>query len=367
MQREHTMQPEPPKTPTPQQQPPESPVRGTAGADAGQSWWARLHGFGPVAGLVLLCVAGTLLNGDFATFDNAMNVLTRTAFIGIIAVGMCFVIISGGIDLSVGSMAALIAGCVILLMNASDRPGLSLLVVVMLGMAFALVLGAVFGLAHGLLITSGRIEPFIVTLGTLGIFRAYLTYFANGGAITLDNTLSDVYSPVYYGSLLGIPVPVWVFAVVAVIGGVILNRTAYGRYVQAIGSNEQVARYAAVDVDRVKVLTYMLLGVCVGIATLLYVPRLGSASPTHRPAVGAGGDRRGHRRRHRAEGRRRQHHRHGDRRDSALGHQQYPQPHQHHQRLPQCGGARFRDHRRRVLAARTQMRTSTPCFISSPG
>jgi ribose transport system permease protein len=73
---------------------------------------------GPVVGLVLLCIAGALLNRDFATLDNAMNVLTRTAFIGIIAVGMCFVIISGGIDLSVGSMAALIAGAVILLMNA---------------------------------------------------------------------------------------------------------------------------------------------------------------------------------------------------------------------------------------------------------
>src|SRR6478609_2564292 len=79
--------------------------------------WGKLHGFGPVAGLVLLCIAGTLLNGEFATLDNGLNVLTRTAFIGIIAVGMCFVIISGGIDLSVGSMAALIAGCMILLMN----------------------------------------------------------------------------------------------------------------------------------------------------------------------------------------------------------------------------------------------------------
>jgi len=242
--------------------------------------WGRLHGFGPVVGLVLLCIAGTLLNGEFATLDNALNVLTRTAFIGIIAVGMCFVIISGGIDLSVGSMAALIAGCMILLMNKLAHGVGSPVLVIALGMLLSLVLGAVFGLVHGLLITKGRIEPFIVTLGTLGIFRAYLTYFADGGAITLDNALADVYSPVYYGSLLGVPFPVWVFAVVALAGGFVLNRTAYGRYVQAIGSNEQVARYAAVAVDQVKVLTYMLLGLCVGIATLLYVPRLGSASPT---------------------------------------------------------------------------------------
>jgi ribose transport system permease protein len=127
------------------------------------------------------------------------------------------------------------------------------------------------------LITRGRIEPFIVTLGTLGIFRACLTYFADGGAITLDNALADAYGPVYYASLLGMPIPVWIFAAVALAGGLILNRTAFGRYVQAIGSNEQVARYAAVHVDRVKTWTYVLLGVCVGTATLLYVPRLGSA------------------------------------------------------------------------------------------
>ncbi len=251
----------------------------TTGARAA-ALWGRLHGFGPLLGLALLCVAGTMLNGEFATLDNALNVLTRTAFIGIIAVGMCFVIISGGIDLSVGSMAALIAGCVILVMNWGAGLIASPVLVVVLGMVLALVLGAAFGLGHGLLITKGRIEPFIVTLGTLGIFRAYLTYFADGGAITLDNKLADLYSPVYYGSLAGVPYPVWVFAVVALAGGFILNRTAYGRYVQAIGSNEQVARYAAVDVDRVKIVTYMLLGLCVGIATLLYVPRLGSASPT---------------------------------------------------------------------------------------
>ena len=134
---------------------------------------------GRSSGWSLLCIAGTLLNRDFATLDNAMNVLTRTAFIGIIAVGMCFVIISGGIDLSVGSMAALIAGSVIWLMNALAA-GVG-------GHTFAPLAdrdarhraraGArrAVRLAHGLLITKGRIEPFIVTLGTLGIFRALLT------------------------------------------------------------------------------------------------------------------------------------------------------------------------------------------------
>lgn len=244
---------------------------------------ARIKGFGPVLGLIALCIAGTLLNGDFATIDNLMNVLTRTAFIGIIAVGMTFVIISGGIDLSVGSMAALIAGCMIYFMNqlAMGMGGdLAPITMLVLGIGMALVLGAGFGLMHGLLISKGNIEPFIVTLGTLGIFRAVLTYLADGGALTLDSTLSDLYSPVYYTSVLGAPIPIWIFLIVAAAGAIILNRTTFGRHVQAIGSNEQVARYAAINVDRVKIATYMLLGVCVGIATVLYVPRLGSATPT---------------------------------------------------------------------------------------
>src|SRR4029453_16578427 len=123
------------------------------------SHWDRLHGYGPVVGLVLLCIAGMLLNGEFATIDNAMNVLTRTAFIGIIAVGMCFVIISGGIDLSVGSMGALMAGSTILMMNALAQTVASPVLVVALGMGFSLLLGALFGLAHGLLISKGHIEP----------------------------------------------------------------------------------------------------------------------------------------------------------------------------------------------------------------
>ncbi|CAE6697495.1 ABC transporter permease [Paraburkholderia haematera] len=244
----------------------------------------RLYALGPLVGLIALCVVGTLLNRDFATLDNLMNVLTRTSFIGIIAVGMTFVIISGGIDLSVGSMAALIAGSMIWLMNglAAGVGGHTLapLLIVTLGIVLALVLGGLFGCAHGLLITKGRIEPFIVTLGTLGIFRAVLTWLADGGALTLDNSLSDLYGPVYYASLFGVPVPIWVFLVVAAGGALILNRTAFGRHVQAIGSNEQVARYAAIRVDTVKIITYVLLGICVGVATVLYVPRLGSATPT---------------------------------------------------------------------------------------
>ncbi|MBB6096813.1 ribose transport system permease protein [Deinobacterium chartae] len=241
---------------------------------------ARIGSLGPLLGLLALALVATLLNPDFLTVSNLTNVLTRAAFIGIIAVGATFVIISGGIDLSVGSMAALIAGSVILIMNALSGTLGNSWTTVVAGMLIALGIGALAGLFHGTTITRGRIEPFIVTLGTLGIYRSVLTYLSQGGSISLNLPLSDVYSPVYYGAVAGIPIPILVFAAVALLGGLILNRTRYGRYVQAIGSNEQVARYAAINVTRVKIITYMIQGICVAIATILYVPRLGSASPS---------------------------------------------------------------------------------------
>jgi ribose transport system permease protein len=168
----------------------------------------------------------------------------------------------------------------VIVMNALAEKFGSPLLVIVIGITVALVMGGMFGLLHGALIAKGRVEPFIVTLGTLGIYRSVLTWLADGGAVTLDNRIADSYGPVYYGSFLSISWPVWIFVLVALGGSVLLNRTLFGRYVQAIGSNETVTRYAAVDVDRVKLLTYALLGLCVGVATILYVPRLGSASPT---------------------------------------------------------------------------------------
>lgn len=238
-----------------------------------------LQAYGPLVGLLLLIVIGALLNGDFATWGNASNVLTRISLVGIIAVGATFVIILGGIDLSVGSLIALQAGVMLLVMNwLGGVMGVNLLTV-MLGVIVVLLSGVLVGVLHGLLITKGRIEAFIVTLGTAAIFRSVLTQLAQGGTLTFsDPKLSDLYAPVYYGAILGIPVPVVVFAAVALIGGLLLNRTAYGRFVQAIGSNEQVARYAAINVDAVKIMTYTLQSLCVAIATILYVPRLGSAN-----------------------------------------------------------------------------------------
>lgn len=236
------------------------------------------HIWGPVIALIALVALGAFLNPNFLSYGNVTNVLARSAFIGIIAVGMTFVITSGGLDLSVGSMAAFIAGVMILVMNAlvpSMGVGWG---VILIGMAAALVVGVAAGLVNGLLITQARIEAFIVTLGTMGIFRSLITWLADGGTLSLDFAVREVYRPVYYGGILGVAWPIIVFALVAIIGEIIMRKTPFGRHCAAIGSNEQVARYSAVHVDRVRLMAYVLLGVLVGVATIMYVPRLGSAS-----------------------------------------------------------------------------------------
>ncbi|POF32229.1 monosaccharide ABC transporter membrane protein (CUT2 family) [Roseibium marinum] len=237
-----------------------------------------LKTLGPALALLLLCIIGFLLNPAFVSEGNLTNLLTRSAFIGIIAVGATFVITAGGIDLSVGSMAAAIAGVMIIVMdNAVETLGTGV-PTVLLGCGVAIILGIGAGWINGVLTTKGKIEAFIVTLGTMGIYRSLVTYFADGGTLSLNFEVRGTYRPVYYDSFLGLPFPVWVFIAVAICGWLLLNRTAFGRYCTAIGSNEAVAKYSAINVDRIKTLTYIIQGLCVAFATIIYVPRLGSAS-----------------------------------------------------------------------------------------
>ena len=237
-----------------------------------------LSTLGPLAALILLIVLGASLNDNFLSAGNITNVLARSAFIGMIAVGMTFVITSGGLDLSVGSMAAFVAGMVILAMNAL-QPSLGVgLPLALIGIGVALAVGLLAGLANGLLVTRVGIEPFIVTLGTMGIFRSLVTWLADGGTLSLDFAMREYIGPIYYGGILGISWPIIVFALVVVIGEVAMRHTRFGRYAEAIGSNDKVARYSAVKVERIQLLTYVFLGLLVGLSTILYVPRLGSAS-----------------------------------------------------------------------------------------
>jgi ribose transport system permease protein len=238
-----------------------------------------LRAAAPFAALALLVVFGALVNPNFLGIDNILNVVTRSAFIAVIAVGATFVISAGGLDLSVGAMAAFVAGTMILFLNAAPVEGVVPLLAV--GMGLALVTGALCGLVNGLTTTIGRIEPFIVTLGTMGIYRALTVFLAEGGSIAMrSQDLRAAYRPVYFGNVLGVPLPVVAILLVAAGGAFVLYRTRFGRHVMAVGSNEDVARYSGVSVNRVRTITYVIQGVCVAIAVLIYVPRLGAATAT---------------------------------------------------------------------------------------
>ena len=232
----------------------------------------------PFLALALVILLGALLNPNFLSPTNIANVVTRSAFIAIIAVGATFVIASGGLDLSVGSMMAFVTGLMILTMNKlAPTMGAH---AIFAGAGVGLIVGAFCGLLNGLIVTLGRIEPFIVTLGTMGIFRALITWMSNGGSIPMDRALREPYRPVYFGDILGVPIPVAITIVVVLAGAFILYRTKYGRRCIAVGSNAEVARFSGVSVTRIRTWTFVIQGLCVGIAAICYIPRLGAATPT---------------------------------------------------------------------------------------
>jgi ribose transport system permease protein len=238
-----------------------------------------LRAVAPFVALFLLLIVGALVNPNFISINNLANVATRSAFIAIIAVGATFVISAGDLDLSVGSMVAFVASLMILLMNSGVVADPALMLV--LAVVFTIVAGSLCGLANGLITTVGKIEPFIATLGTMGVYRGLTTWLSQGGAITLrEPQLQTMYRPVYFGSFLGVPIPIVVILAVTAIAAFILYRTRYGRHVTAVGSNRDVAKYSGVAVNRVRTIAFVIQGICVAIAVLLYVPRLGSTSAT---------------------------------------------------------------------------------------
>jgi ribose transport system permease protein len=238
-----------------------------------------LRAIAPFAALALLLIVGALVNPNFIGITNLTNVATRSAFIAIIAVGATFVISAGDLDLSVGSMVAFVASLMILFMNSGliSDPSMMLTAAVVL----TVLIGAACGLANGLITTVGKIEPFIATLGTMGVYRGLTTWLSQGGAITLRSAeLQTLYRPAYFGSILGMPVPIAVILAVTAVAAFILYRTRYGRHVVAVGSSSDVARYSGIAVNRVRTVAFVIQGLCVAIAVLLYVPRLGSTSAT---------------------------------------------------------------------------------------
>jgi ribose transport system permease protein len=231
--------------------------------------------------VVLLFVVGAILKPDtFPTVDNVRNMLTQASVVGVLAIGMTFVIATAGIDLSVGSIVA--AAGVFGGILVGDN-GTSTLLFIAGAIGFALLLGTVNATA----IAYGRVVPFIATLAMFSIARGLALLLndqlpvslldLNGGSFGNPR----VFSLLWFGNgrVFGIPASVYVFIAIAIAGWIVLNRTRYGRYVVAVGGNREAARIAGVPVRRIIFSVYVLSGLLAGVATVLLCARLGSASP----------------------------------------------------------------------------------------
>ncbi|MEO7752409.1 MAG: ABC transporter permease [Terracoccus sp.] len=230
---------------------------------------------GLVVALVLLVIVGVVTAGDrFASPENALTILRLGSVIGVVSVGMTFVICGGGIDLSVGAIVALSSVWATTVATQTLAADYHWIVMVFA----AVVVGGVCGLVNGILIAYGRIAPFIATLAMLAAARGLAEIIAQRRTqIIKDRSFIDFFG----GSVLGIPVLVIMFAVVAVIGWVLLNRTTFGRRTLAVGGNPEAARLAGIRVQRQTMYLYVLLGVACGIAAVMIMARTTTGSSTH--------------------------------------------------------------------------------------
>lgn len=224
---------------------------------------------GTLLGLLIIVVVFSLLSPVFLTFPNIINILQQSSINALIALGMTLVIISGGIDLSVGPTAALSAVIGATLMVSGVPVPLAILV--------ALGVGMMCGLFNGVLVAYAGLQPFIVTLGGLSLYRALSLIYTGGNPVF---GIPPEFRMISNGTILGIPNPVIIVATIAIILWVILNKTPLGEYILAVGGNEEAARIAGVPVARTKVATFVISGGLASIAALILVGRLGAAEPT---------------------------------------------------------------------------------------
>ncbi|CAH0299493.1 Ribose import permease protein RbsC [Peribacillus sp. Bi96] len=227
--------------------------------------------FGPLLALVLLFIVITVLNPSFMEPNNILNLLRQTSINALIAFGMTFIILTGGIDLSVGSILALSSALMAGMMVSGLDPILAILV--------GILLGAIMGVINGILVSKGKMAPFIVTLATMTIFRGLTLVYTDGKPITGIGD-SEMFQMLGRGYFLGLPVPAVVMVIAFFILWFLLHKTSFGRKTYAIGGNERASRISGIKVDRVKVAIYGLAGTMAAIAGAILTSRLNSAQPT---------------------------------------------------------------------------------------
>lgn len=225
-----------------------------------------------VIALIILMAVITIINSNFLTANNLLNLLLQVTSNALIAFGMTFVILTGGIDLSVGSILALSSALTAGLLGSGMPVTLAILI--------SLILGCILGMMNGLLISYGKLSPFIVTLATMTIFRGATLVYTNGNPITKGLSDTFLFQFLGQGYIVGIPFPVIIMFIVFIVLYVLLHKTAFGKSVYAIGGNEKAAYISGVKLNKVKIIIYSISGIMASISGLIITSRLSSAQPT---------------------------------------------------------------------------------------
>ncbi|HIZ37998.1 MAG TPA: ABC transporter permease [Candidatus Ruania gallistercoris] len=253
-----------------------------AGGSAGRRFLASLGGggglgrmLGLIVALILICLAGVLTAGDrFVDTNNVLTILRAAAVLGVVSVGVTFVITAGGIDLSVGSVLGLASVWATTLATQRMAEDTHWLVMVFTAAA----VGTAAGLVNGLIVAYGKVVSFIATLAMLIAARG-LAEIISGRSTQLVDTPG--FEAFFDGDILGVPTIVLIFAVVAAIAWVVLNRTTFGRRTVAVGGNAEAARLAGINIKRHMVYVFALSGFTAGIAAVMMIGRTGAGTSTH--------------------------------------------------------------------------------------
>lgn len=226
--------------------------------------------YGLVIVFLMLCLGLSLLSDRFLTMGNIVNILRQSTINGIIAIGMTYVILTAGIDLSVGSILALTG---VVTATLLQREGITVPIAIIAG----LTMGALLGLINGAIITQLKVPPFVTTLGMMTIARGLALTFTEGRPIT---GLPDNFRAIGTGSLGTIPMPIFVAGIAFLLGYLVLNHTSIGEYVLALGNNPVAARYAGINVNLYTIFVYVIAGILAALAGMILIARLNSAQPT---------------------------------------------------------------------------------------
>jgi ribose transport system permease protein len=242
----------------------------TSPAPAAKKMASLPRGIGLAGALVLLIAVASLLSSHFLNPTNLLNVLRQVAMYGILGVGMTFVILTRGIDLSVGSVVGIVGviGAVLMRMGTP----------IPVAVGGCLAAGALIGAVNGLGVSFGRMPPFIMTLGALVMVRGFALMIADGGTVN-PGPAGDAFFWLGGGYLAGIPTPIWIFVAVCLVSWLVLGFTPFGRAIYAVGSNEEAARLSGINVGLITFSVYIICSVLAALAGLIFLSRLSVGDP----------------------------------------------------------------------------------------